>query len=222
MTSSNPNEPHRNTGLFSKYGSYPIESSTPRICQLDLERGILKPSNMKRPSFILCWVITTQNAFFNKYFLIRIWIVMFAVWSLGSQPFWLATRMCRSRMESWKDNIRKISRDPVKHQHWLQDKKLCEKKNSPIIFAVLGQQKYFAFSWLQFQLIVCWNSRNSFATFYPSLCRFFMDSWPAVSQRWPETVTMETTASPSDRCRAFEEGRKWPFILGAQDIFCFL
>ena len=119
---------------------------------------------------------------------------MFAVWSLGSRPFWLATRMCRSRMESWKDNIRKISRNPVKHQHWLQDKKLCEKKNSPTIFAVLGQQKYFAFSWLQFQLIVCWSSRNLFATFYPSLCRFFMDSWPAVSQRWPETVTMETTA----------------------------
>ena len=34
MTSSNPNEPHRITGLFSKYGSYPIESATPRICQL--------------------------------------------------------------------------------------------------------------------------------------------------------------------------------------------
>ena len=148
---------------------------------------------------------------------------MFAVWSLGSQPFWLATRMCRSRMESWIDNIRKISRDPVKHQHRLQDKKLCEKKNSPIIFAVLGQQKIFRLFLTSVSTHCCWNSRNSFATFYRSLCRFFMGSWPAVSQRWPETVTtMETTASPSDRCRAFEEGRKWPFILGVQDIFCFL
>ena len=178
---------------------------------------------MKKPSFILCWVITTKNAFleifFNQDLNRDVCCLKFR------KPAFLAgmaTRMCRSRMESWKDNIRKISRDPVKHQHWLQDKKLCEKKNSPIIFTVLGQQKYFAFSWLQFQLIVCWNSRNSFATFYPSLCRFFMYSWPAVSQRWPETVTMETTASPSDRCRAFEEGRKWPSILGAQDIFCFL
>ena len=131
---------------------------------------------MKRPSFILCWVITTQNAFLKKYFLIRIWIVMFAVWSLGSQPFWLATRMCRSRMESWKDNIRKISRDPVKHQHRLQDKKLCEKKNSPIIFAVLGQQKYFAFSWLQFQLIVVETVEIHLLHFIP-LCADF--SWTA-------------------------------------------
>ena len=102
--------------------------------------------------------------------------MMFAVWSLGSQPFWLATRMCRSRMESWKDNIRKISRDPVKHQHWLQDKKLCEKKNSPIIFAVLGQQKYFAFSWLQFQLIVVETVEIILQHFIPLWADF---SWTA-------------------------------------------
>ena len=81
--------------------------------------------------------------FSNKHLLIRIWIVMFAVWSLGSQPFWLATRMCRSRMESWKDNIRKISRDPVKHQHWLQEKETVRKEKFPHYFCCSWSTKIF-------------------------------------------------------------------------------
>ena len=70
MTSSNPNEPHRNTGLSSKYVSYPIESY---LNTQNLSTGFRKVNleTLKYEKAFIHFMLSNYNTkcFFKKIFL---------------------------------------------------------------------------------------------------------------------------------------------------------